>query len=386
MIAWVLAAALVPAESVCTTCHPAERVQLEASVHFREGIGCEGCHGGDPTTLDEDRAHRGNYVGVPSRKEIPGRCASCHADPTTMRPYNLPIDQFALYQISVHGRKLAEGDRRVAVCTDCHGAHEVRGASDPLSSTYRTNVPATCGRCHADREVMGPYGLSAEVLNEYLSSVHGKALLEDANPNAPNCARCHGVHGASPPGFGDVAKVCGQCHGSAREYFDASVHKDAMDAVELPECASCHDNHAIRPAGSELQGKVCLECHDEGSPPAEVGKKLLALQSAASHEIERAGELIEEAQQVPLDVGDYQARLELAKTHLQEAYPAMHSLDVEQVTPLTLSARSGAEDVQKEIYDKLSDIRIRRLGLVLFWFYIVLTVAILVRLRQKKEG
>jgi hypothetical protein len=159
-----------------------------------------------------------------------------------------------------------------------------------------------------------------------------------------------------------------------------------MDAVELPECVSCHGNHEIGPAGSELQGKVCLECHDEGSPPAEVGKKLLALQSAASHEIERADELIEQAQQVPLDVGDYQARLELAKTHLQEVYPAMHSLDVEQVMPLTLSARSGAEDVQKEIYDKLSDIRIRRLGLVLFWFYIVLTVAILVHLRRQKPN
>jgi hypothetical protein len=244
-----------------------------------------------------------------------------------------------------------------------------------------------CGRCHADQDLMSRYGLSAGILDEYRGSVHGKALLEEANPNAPNCARCHGVHGASPAGFGDVAKVCGQCHGSAREFFEQSVHKEAMDGAGLPECASCHGNHAVGPAGTELAGEVCMECHESGSPASEAGRKLLALQSAASHEIERAGELIEEAEQIPLAVEDYRARLELAKTHLMEASPVMHSLEVEQVTPLTLSARSGAEDIQKEIYDKLTNIRMRRLGLVLFWFYILLTVVILVRFRrQKKEG
>jgi len=382
---WIFFAALVQTQSVCVTCHPAERVQLAASVHSREGIGCESCHGGVPGSLDEKRAHGGDFRGVPKRQDIPALCASCHADPVAMRPYNLPIDQFALYQISGHGRKLAEGDDRVAVCTDCHGAHEVRSATNPESPTFRVNVPETCGRCHADAELMADYGLSAEVLDDFRGSVHGEALLEDADPNAPNCARCHGVHGASPPGFGDVAKVCGQCHASARVFFEQSVHKEAMDAAGLPECASCHGNHAIGPVGSELAGEVCLECHESGSPPAEIGRRLLALQSAAVHEIENADGLVAEAEQIPLDVGDYQARLELARTHLREAYPVMHSLDVEQVTPLTTSARSVAEDVQREIYDKLADIRMRRLGLVLFWFYILLTIAILVSLRRQKK-
>lgn len=382
---WILFVALAQTQSLCITCHPAERVQLEASVHSAEGIGCESCHGGIPDSLDEERAHSGNYRGVPSREDIPALCASCHSDPEAMRPYNLPIDQLALYQISGHGRRLAEGDDRVAVCTDCHGAHDVRSANDPESPTFRTNVPRTCGRCHADPELMGDYGLSAAVLEEFQASVHGRALLAEANPNAPSCARCHGVHGASPPGFGDVATVCGQCHSSARAFFERSVHKEAMDALGLPECASCHGNHAIGPVGSELARDVCLECHDEGSPPAEIGRRLLALQSAAVHEISSAEELIEQAGQVPLAVEDYRARLELARTHLQEAYPAMHSVDVEQVTPLTLSARSAAEAIQSEIYDKLADIRLRRLGLVLFWFYIVLTIAILSRLRRQKR-
>lgn len=384
MTAWLLAAALAPAQVGCTTCHPAERVQLEKSVHAREGIGCEACHGGNPGALDVRNAHRGDYSGVPTRMEIPRHCASCHANAKMMTPYNLPIDQFALYQISEHGQKLAEGDEEVAVCTDCHGSHEIRSAHDPESPAYASNVPKTCGRCHSDEALMKSYGLPSETIEQFRGSVHGKALLEQANLNAPNCARCHGVHGATPPGVGDVGKVCGQCHASAREYYEGGVHKEAMDAAQILGCASCHGHHLIEPAGSELASQVCQDCHDSDSDAAEIGRKLLALQVAASHEIERAGELIDQAEQIPLDVEDYRARLELAKTHINEAYPAMHSLDLDQVSPYAVSARSEAEDIQKEIYEKLSDIRIRRLGLVLFWFYILLTVAILVRLRRQK--
>jgi hypothetical protein len=303
-----------------------------------------------------------------------------------MRPYNLPIDQYALYQISNHGRQLARGETPVAVCSDCHGAHEVLSGHDPESPTYAVNVPQTCGKCHADETLMNRYGLPAGTLEEYRDSVHGKALLEEANLNSPNCARCHGVHGAAPPGIGDVDKVCGQCHASAREFYVESSHRQTMNEAGYLECASCHGSHRIGPAGSELANRVCQECHEGDSEPAEIGRKLLALQDATSHEVERAGELIDDAEQVPLDVEDYRARLEMAKTHLNEIYPAMHSLEIEKVSTFSVSARSEAEDIQKEIYDKLSDIRIRRLGLVLFWFYILLTVAILARLhRQKAE-
>ncbi|MFQ5792936.1 MAG: cytochrome c3 family protein [Acidobacteriota bacterium] len=383
MIAWLLAAAIAPADAACMTCHPAERVQLEKSVHFRDGIGCETCHGGDPGALDVKRAHGEKYLGVPARREIPRHCASCHSDPLRMKPHNLPIDQFALYQISGHGRRLAEGDERVAVCTDCHGAHDIRSARDPESPTYSSNVPETCGSCHADEELMMPYGLSAGIPADYNGSAHGKSLMEEGNLSAPNCAHCHGVHGAAPPGFGDVDKVCGRCHASAREFFADSVHKEAMDAAGLPECASCHGNHAIAPAGSELARRICQECHDANSAAGKVGLRLLALESAAVEEVEQAARRIEEAEQVPLDVEDYRARLELARTHLQEVYPAMHSVDLDQVSPHAVSARSEAEDIEKEIYEKRSDMRIRRLGLAVFWFYVLLTVVVLVGLRRQ---
>jgi hypothetical protein len=383
----LFAASLLQAQSTCSLCHPRQRVELQASIHYQEGITCEHCHGGNPKALEMEEAHAGNYVGVPSRREIPRRCASCHSDPVRMRPYNLPIDQLALYQISNHGLGLAKGDERVAVCSDCHGAHDIRSARDPESRTHSRHVPDTCAGCHADEKLLARYGLSLTTVAEYRASVHGKSLLEEGNPNAPSCARCHGVHGATPPGFGDVDKVCGQCHPTARDFFVKSPHEPAMDAAGLPECASCHGNHGIgRPEGG-IAATVCRDCHQAGGPPAELGEKLQALELTASEQIRRAGDMIDKAEQVPLDVEDYRARLELARTHLQEVRPAMHSLDLEQVSPLALSARSEAEDIQKEIYQKLSDIRTRRLGLVLFWFYLLLTVAILTRFqRERKVG
>src|SRR5450756_2630582 len=52
-------------------------------------------------------------------------------------------------------------------CAICHGdAHEVKAAS---SSEFRKAVPETCGMCHSD------------ISQQYLASVHGKALERGVN-------------------------------------------------------------------------------------------------------------------------------------------------------------------------------------------------------------
>jgi len=40
------------------------------------------------------------------------------------------------------------GETSTAVCTDCHGHHEILPKSDPDSSVSSQNVVATCGQCH----------------------------------------------------------------------------------------------------------------------------------------------------------------------------------------------------------------------------------------------
>jgi hypothetical protein len=370
----VIPALLLAALAQCGTCHPDVRVQFERDVHRREGIGCVDCHGGDASTLVVERAHAGRFTARPARRDVPRLCASCHADIARMRPYNLPTDQLALYQTSGHGRRLAAGDRRVAVCTDCHGVHDILPPSDPSSRVAKRNVAATCGRCHD--------------ASEYLGSVHGRALLEGGNLRAPDCTRCHGVHGATPPGVGNVAKVCGACHEPSRRHFLEGPHATALAKAGLPECAACHENHKVEAARLDLLGTICARCHDAGGPQVDLGLKMKAMLGGAQGRLEEAAGLVARAEAVPIDVEDYKARLEEARTYLREALPAVHAASLERLERLVRRSDGIGREVSLEVHEKTQAMGARRLGLAVFWFYALLTVAVLVgfRRRWRREG
>lgn len=372
--------------TMCGVCHSDVRVQFQDGMHQSEGLGCVSCHGGDPNATTSDAAHRAPFRGAVARRDIPALCASCHSDVARMGPYNLPSDQLALYQTSQHGRLLARGDDRVAVCTDCHGVHDIRPPEDPRSRVFASNVPATCGKCHSDAALMGRYGHTDDPVAEYKAGVHGKALLAGGRDTAPDCTRCHGSHGATPPGTGDVAKVCGQCHGKVRSYFLAGPHKAGMDAAGQPECTACHGSHRTEAVTIDKLDTVCLDCHQKGSAEVKLAATFKAMYLEASGDVDRADRLVEEAARVPLYVDDYRARLTDARTALMECAPVMHALDTTQVEPLTRHARSIAAEVSGEIQQKMSERVWRYVGLVLAWFYLLLTAAIVLRARRRALG
>ena len=369
----------------CGTCHPDVRVLFERSIHAREQIVCTDCHGGDPGTLEVERAHRGSFVARPARKDVPALCASCHSDIARMRPYNLPADQYALYQTSRHGQLLALGDDRVAVCTDCHGVHDILSPRNSDSRVAHQNIPQTCGACHSDTDLMKRYGKDGDPAADYLRSVHARALLEEGNLHAPECSRCHGVHGATPPGVGDVDKICGSCHEASRNNFLEGPHGAAIRKAGDPKCSTCHGNHAIESAGLDLIDSVCTECHDTAGAEVELGRKLKALYASADVELQSAAALVARAETVPLDVEDYQARLEEARTYLGEVLPVFHSLSIERVERLTRRAQSIGKEIASELYEKLRGRRFIRFGLIVFWFYVLLTVGLLIRGRRRSE-
>ena len=365
----------------CGVCHPSERVQFEKSRHAAEAVHCTSCHGGDDKSLDTHTAHSGGFRGRPARLQIPALCASCHASQERMRAYNLPVDQYALYQTSGHGRRLAQGDTRVAVCSDCHGAHDILAPSDPASRVFRLNIPKTCGACHGDSTLMASRGRH-EVLSQYMSSVHARELFDKGNLRAPTCVSCHGVHGAAPPELGDIDKVCGQCHTAERRYFAAGPHRAGLMAANLPECASCHGDHAIQPAEPARLTSICADCHGAGSQRA-LGNKLWTEYHTAAQEVDKAAGLIDQADAIPIQTEDYRARLEEARTYLREALPAAHNVREDVVSGLTVRARSVSSEIEHEIYTKLGNLRTRKFVLILFWFYVLVTVLVLRRFRDR---
>jgi predicted CXXCH cytochrome family protein len=98
---------------------------------------------------------------------------------------------------SVHGDALLSGNPDVPTCIDCHPAHT---ATDPRTLEFRLQSPAMCGECHADKALMAKYGLSTEVFDTYVSDFHGTTvmLFEKTTPDQPTnkavCIDCHGAH------------------------------------------------------------------------------------------------------------------------------------------------------------------------------------------------
>lgn len=369
----------------CELCHSDVKVEYQGSVHAGEGFTCVSCHGGNASADTVKEAHSGAFKNLKDRKSIPENCASCHSDSERMRPYGLPTDQLALYQTSIHGKRLAAGDTNVAVCTDCHGVHKMVPPSDPVSFTHPRNIPATCGRCHGDAQLMGKYKISAAIVSEYEVGVHGQAL-QGGNPQAPVCTSCHGTHGAAPPGIGDVSIVCGHCHQAVRDYFRASPHLKGMQQAGIPECAGCHGNHKIERATHKMWATACTECHQAGGPEALKGQKIQKLLTEAEGEISKAGEVVDIAAKVPLDVSDYEAGLEEARTYLVQALPVTHSLKVEDVEDLTRHAHSIGVEIQNEVKGENKVFSGRKIILALVLFYIILTIAIIYRYRRVLES
>ena len=267
-----------PQKITCGGCHADAQEAYSRSAHAvarKEGVaaaGCQDCHGG---------AHEVMAGGDPkspvNHENIPYTCGRCHGQKFLMESRGESAQPFISYQESVHGRATEMGSQKAAVCTDCHGAHEILPANDAKSPIYKFNVPTTCGKCHTD------------VNNTFMQSIHGQALLR-GNAQAPVCTDCHGIHSIkahadpnSPASEQNLSKdICARCHEGVRlsqefgvpgnkvsSYFD-SYHGLAAEggSVVAANCSSCHGVHNILPSSDPHStinkanlDATCGQCH-----------------------------------------------------------------------------------------------------------------------------
>jgi predicted CXXCH cytochrome family protein len=173
-------------------------------IHFANAISCAGCHDGDPRESDQNiamSASRGFKLRV-QRQGIPEFCGCCHSDTNFMGKYQPPprVDSLAQYTNSVHGQRLAAGRKRAAECVDCHGVHNTRAVSDPLSTASPQRVSQTCAKCHA---------ATAEA---FAGTRHGKEFKTERKPG---CTVCHSSHAMKPATVAMLTgstSVCTPCH------------------------------------------------------------------------------------------------------------------------------------------------------------------------------
>ena len=149
--------ARVSSASKCNRCHQDIFVIYASSVHGSALINeentdvptCISCHG--PHSI-KDPASMEFHEGIPEM------CSNCHSDKEVMAKYGLSTDVVKTYLSDFHGVTLGlyrqeatsgfEPPRPIAVCTDCHGTHDISGTSGPEAVVLKKNLVQRCRMCH----------------------------------------------------------------------------------------------------------------------------------------------------------------------------------------------------------------------------------------------
>jgi predicted CXXCH cytochrome family protein len=242
------------------------RETLDASVHSPLGIECQACH-------TDIKTYPHPAISYANRRELSRSyylaCQKCHSD-----NYDKSLD-------SMHAQAAEAGNLTAPVCTDCHGAHDVRPPDQP-----RAHISETCGQCHT------------QIVEQYKNSIHGSALIEQDNPDVPVCTDCHGVHSIQDPRTAQfrigTPELCAGCHANAElmgKYglstdvynlyniswhgVDVTVYKANWPTIwhESAVCTDCHGVHDILPTGNPASKvnpanllATCRQCHPDAGP------------------------------------------------------------------------------------------------------------------------
>jgi predicted CXXCH cytochrome family protein len=303
------------------------------------------------------------------------------------------VDQFELYQTSVHGKRLAAGDDNVATCIDCHSVHDIRGVKDAQSPVYPLRLPDTCGRCHADPQKMAKYKIPTTQLQDYRTSVHFEALTKRGDLSAPNCASCHGNHGARPPQVESVAAVCGSCHVLFAQLYNKSIHEPIFSGAEGGGgCVVCHSNHAVhQPSTAMLVGPnaVCSQCHDAGTPGAAAAVQMAGWIDGLGAALERSEKTLASADRYGMEVSEAQVRLLEGRDNLVKARLALHEFHPVEMKKPVDAGMAIAKEVLRSGETALHEKDVRRVGLAVSAVFIAITIAaiwVLIRRMESEAG
>jgi predicted CXXCH cytochrome family protein len=196
------------------------------------------------------------------------QCLACHTNITgfphpemtaqTLREYELQMYTVCATchqayaqetKDSVHGAALEAGNENAAVCTDCHGAHNVQKPGDP-----RSNIPLMCQQCHS------------QIYAEYRESVHGAALIGEGNPDVPTCTDCHGVHSIQGPSVNEAFKlnsplICAQCHADETLMNKYGISTNVFNSYISDFHGTTTLLFAETTEGQDFNTPVCIDCH-----------------------------------------------------------------------------------------------------------------------------
>jgi cytochrome b subunit of formate dehydrogenase len=268
-----------PAKVQCAECHAEAQAAYAKSYHAKtkrpDGTAaatCVDCHGDAHTILPGSDAR-----SPVNHSNIPATCGSCHGQKFLMQMNGGSSQVFVAYQDSVHGRSVKNGSQTAAVCTDCHGTHEILAANDARSPINKFNVPATCGRCHGPvqsvflQSIHGQAILRGNGLAPVCTDCHGihtikaasdpSSSVSEQNLSSTTCTHCHqGVR------LTEEFAVPGNRVSTYLDSYHGLASQGGSEVVA--NCASCHGDHNILPSNDPRStinpanlDATCGQCH-----------------------------------------------------------------------------------------------------------------------------
>ncbi len=199
-------------------------------------------------------------------------CIECHKktsedqkdnpDPKYKR-LNVVLEQIDSYMDSVHARPSAADQTKTnAACHDCHDAHNVSTIGSIQRAEHRLANPEVCGKCHEKQK------------EDYMTSIHGKEVMEKHNSEAAVCSDCHTTHNIDSPEKDSVKltiiKNCGNCHEESQKTYLASYHGQVsrLGYTNTAKCFDCHGSHALKRVDDPTSTvhlnnrlETCNKCH-----------------------------------------------------------------------------------------------------------------------------
>jgi len=274
----------------CIDCHQPHKVR---SVFYDKGMAnadCMRCHANPTLKAKDGRSMLVSEVEVAGSRHAKVACSQCHSEVNVS--HNRPCETITKkvdcskcheavgedYGRSIHGQLTAKNDPVAPGCRDCHGTHGILGKTDPKSTTFPTNIPGLCSKCHLEgkKAALRYTGTQHNIIGNYTESIHGKGLLESGLTVTATCTGCHTAHRilpakdpASTVNPKNVPATCGKCHNGIEDQFNKSVHSPSVSGTdkELPVCSTCHTAHTISrtdETGFELGVMTtCGKCHGE---------------------------------------------------------------------------------------------------------------------------
>lgn len=210
---------------------------INASVHGVNNpsgpLGCIDCHGENSfphsgPTPDDRRALTLDSVRI---------CATCH------------MDQVHELEAGLHEQAILAGNLEAAVCTDCHGAHNVQPVVEEAQL-----IAGVCGNCHVS------------TLSEWRISAH-----VDIGPLG--CATCHSQHSQRIRAGETANDLCLNCHNEMPRLWVHQQHAGNSYPVGCTDChmyiheadQSINVSYQNRNTGHSMQmtSLPCNTCHEQ---------------------------------------------------------------------------------------------------------------------------